>query len=149
MLRYMLDSFWSEAVWLPPNTTWKDIAPGPDKNIVYTDYRHLLFPLLFALVLIGLRTLLEKWVNLLLRFTSILKCFSLVPLTLRLLISVPTDAWLIHLLSILRKYSQVLYNIIQSLFLRNKTYFMYIVIKKWYLPYKVGTYLTVLLSKFR
>lgn len=60
MLRQLLDSFWREDVWLPPNTTWEDIAPGPDKAVVYTDYRHLLMPLPLAFVLIFLRKMLEE-----------------------------------------------------------------------------------------
>lgn len=56
----MFDTFWSEEVWLPPNTTWKDIAPGSNKNIVYTDSRHLFYPIPLALVLICLRLLLDK-----------------------------------------------------------------------------------------
>lgn len=65
MLRVILDKFWNEDVWLPPNTTWEDLAPGPDKAVVYNDYRHLLYPLPLALVLIVLRRTLEEWVNLL------------------------------------------------------------------------------------
>ncbi|XP_052739048.1 ceramide synthase 5 isoform X1 [Bicyclus anynana] len=62
MLRALLDIFWDEDVWLPPNTTWEDIAPGPDKAVVYTDYRHLLYPIPLALVLIVLRHTLEKYI---------------------------------------------------------------------------------------
>lgn len=62
MLRLVLDKFWDEDVWLPPNTTWEDIAPGPDKSIVYADHRHLLYPLPLALVLIALRHILDKYV---------------------------------------------------------------------------------------
>ncbi|XP_013184237.1 ceramide synthase 5 isoform X1 [Amyelois transitella] len=61
MLRSMLEVFWNENVWLPPNTTWEDIAPGPDKAVVYTDYRHLLYPLPLALLLILLRRVLENY----------------------------------------------------------------------------------------
>lgn len=60
MLRVLLDKFWDEDVWLPPNTTWEDIAPGPDKTVVYADYRHLLYPIPLAFVLIVLRCTLEK-----------------------------------------------------------------------------------------
>ncbi|CAH2207487.1 jg26265, partial [Pararge aegeria aegeria] len=62
MLRALLDKFWDEDVWLPPNTTWDDIAPGPDKEVVYADYRHLLYPIPLALVLIVLRQTLEKYI---------------------------------------------------------------------------------------
>ncbi|KAF9798008.1 hypothetical protein SFRURICE_007527, partial [Spodoptera frugiperda] len=61
MLRVILDKFWNEDVWLPPNTTWEDLAPGPDKAVVYNDYRHLLYPLPLALVLIVLRRTLEEY----------------------------------------------------------------------------------------
>ncbi|XP_045770696.1 ceramide synthase 5-like isoform X1 [Maniola jurtina] len=62
MLRALLDKFWDEDVWLPPNTTWDDIAPGPDKAVVYADYRHLLYPIPLAIVLIVLRQTLEKYI---------------------------------------------------------------------------------------
>ncbi|XP_073948015.1 ceramide synthase 5-like isoform X3 [Choristoneura fumiferana] len=61
MLQYLVSKFWDEALWLPPNTTWEDISPGPDKAVVYNDHRHLLYPLPLALVLIGLRHVLEKY----------------------------------------------------------------------------------------
>lgn len=60
MLRYVLDTFWNEDVWLPPNTTWDDLAPGPEKAVVYTDYRHIFFPVPMAFVFIALRYVLEK-----------------------------------------------------------------------------------------
>lgn len=60
MLRLLLNKFWNEDVWLPPNTTWEDITPGPDKDVIYADYRHLLFPIPLAFVLILIRHLLEK-----------------------------------------------------------------------------------------
>ncbi|KOB78804.1 LAG1 longevity assurance-like protein 6 [Operophtera brumata] len=61
MLRFVLDKFWDESIWLPPNTTWIDITPGSNKDIVYTDYRHLIYALPLAVVLICLRFLLEKY----------------------------------------------------------------------------------------
>ncbi|XP_041971777.1 ceramide synthase 5-like isoform X2 [Aricia agestis] len=61
MLRSMLDKFWNEDVWLPPNTAWEDIAPGPDKDVVYADHRHLLYPIPLAFVLIFIRYILEKY----------------------------------------------------------------------------------------
>ncbi|KAM3963874.1 ceramide synthase 5 [Aphomia sociella] len=61
MLRSLLDAFWNEDVWLPPNTTWDDIAPGSDKEVVYADYRHLLYPIPLALVVILIRHTLEKY----------------------------------------------------------------------------------------
>ncbi|XP_049879536.1 ceramide synthase 5-like isoform X3 [Pectinophora gossypiella] len=61
MLRLVLDTFWDEDVWLPPNTTWEDLAPGPDKDVVYNDHRHLLYPIPLALVLIACRRVLETY----------------------------------------------------------------------------------------
>ncbi|XP_049879537.1 ceramide synthase 5-like [Pectinophora gossypiella] len=61
MLRAVLDTFWSENVWLPPNTTWADLAPGPDKEVVYTDHRHVLYPIPLAFVFIVIRYTLEKF----------------------------------------------------------------------------------------
>lgn len=55
-----MDSFWNEDVWLPPNTTWADIAPDPSKKVVYTDHRHLIYPLPMAVFMILIRYVLEK-----------------------------------------------------------------------------------------
>ncbi|KAJ2940318.1 hypothetical protein O0L34_g11901 [Tuta absoluta] len=60
MLRSLLDTFWNEDVWLPPNTTWADLAPGPDKAVVYTDHWHVWYPIPLALVFITIRYALEK-----------------------------------------------------------------------------------------
>ncbi|KAG6446773.1 ceramide synthase 5 [Manduca sexta] len=61
MLRQFLDKFWNEDVWLPPNTTWEDIAPGPDKAVEYTDYTHVFIPIPLALVFMVVRRALEKY----------------------------------------------------------------------------------------
>ncbi|KPJ13011.1 LAG1 longevity assurance-like 6 [Papilio machaon] len=61
MLRYLLDKFWDKDIWLPPNTTWEDLAPGPDKPVVLNDHRHLLYPIPLAIVLIIIRHMLEKY----------------------------------------------------------------------------------------
>ena len=47
-------------VWLPPNVTWKSIEPGSRDDIVYADYRHLLWPIPMSFILIALRFLVEK-----------------------------------------------------------------------------------------
>lgn len=53
--------FWSPSVWLPPNTTWADIAPGTRNGITYPDSRHLLwYPIPFAIVILILRHFIEK-----------------------------------------------------------------------------------------
>ncbi|XP_068623595.1 ceramide synthase 5-like [Battus philenor] len=62
MLRPLIDTFWSADVWLPPNTTWEDIAPGPHKAVQYADHRHVFFPLPLAFVFIGLRYTLQRLV---------------------------------------------------------------------------------------
>lgn len=58
--RKFSDSFWSEYIWLPPNTTWADIAPDSNKEIQHADHRHLLYPLPMALVMLVLRFFIEK-----------------------------------------------------------------------------------------
>ncbi|XP_022903944.2 ceramide synthase 5 [Onthophagus taurus] len=55
------EAFWNEDVWLPPNTTWADMTPGSRPGVTMTDYRHLYFPLPLALVMLGIRYLLEKY----------------------------------------------------------------------------------------
>lgn len=55
------DTFWSTKVWLPPNTTWADIAPGSRPDVNHADYRDLIWPLPLALVMIVLRYLLESY----------------------------------------------------------------------------------------
>ncbi|KAJ8972758.1 hypothetical protein NQ317_006274 [Molorchus minor] len=59
--RTFMNTVWSEHIWLPPNTTWADIAPNASMEIQHTDYRDLLYPLPMALVMLALRYLLEKY----------------------------------------------------------------------------------------
>lgn len=59
-IRKALDLFWCEDVWLPPNTTWADLAPNAMPDVQHTDYRDLLYPLPMALVMLVLRYVLEK-----------------------------------------------------------------------------------------
>lgn len=59
--RNALDSFWSPHIWLPPNTTWADIAPESSEEIQHADYRHLFYPLPMALVMLLIRFLFEKY----------------------------------------------------------------------------------------
>ncbi|KAJ8950754.1 hypothetical protein NQ318_011247 [Aromia moschata] len=59
--RTFMNTFWSEYIWLPPNITWADIAPNASMDIQHTDYRDLFFPLPMALIILGLRYLLEKY----------------------------------------------------------------------------------------
>ncbi|CAK1589949.1 unnamed protein product [Parnassius mnemosyne] len=62
MLQPLVDAFWNADVWLPPNTTWEDIAPGPHKVVVYADHRHVFFPIPLAFVFICLRFVLQRLV---------------------------------------------------------------------------------------
>lgn len=59
LLRSFSDTFWSTRVWLPPNVTWADIAPGSRPDVKHADYRDLIWPLPLALILIVLRYLVE------------------------------------------------------------------------------------------
>lgn len=59
IIRRVLDGFWNPEVWLPPNITWADLEPN-DK-IQYADYRHLLYPLPMAGIMLILRYFLEKY----------------------------------------------------------------------------------------
>lgn len=53
-------TFWSTDVWLPPNTSWADIAPGSRADVDHADYKDLIWPLPMALFLILLRHAVEK-----------------------------------------------------------------------------------------
>ncbi|XP_066153700.1 ceramide synthase 6 [Euwallacea fornicatus] len=59
--RKFADTFWSTNVWLPPNTTWADIAPESSTEIQHADYVHLWYPLPMALVVLLIRYLFEKY----------------------------------------------------------------------------------------
>jgi ceramide synthetase len=61
LLQTLLDKFWNPDVWLPPNVTWADLEPN-DK-IAYADHRHLVIPLPLAIVLLALRFILERLVQ--------------------------------------------------------------------------------------
>lgn len=61
IIQNFFDTFWSESVWLPPNTTWADIAPGSRPGVNHANYRHLFYPLPMALVMLGIRYLLERY----------------------------------------------------------------------------------------
>ena len=60
-LKAIKKSFWSTNVWLPPNTTWEDIAPGSRPNVNHADYRDLIWPLPMALIVMILRYTLERY----------------------------------------------------------------------------------------
>ena len=60
ILQVISNKFWSTDVWLPPNTTWADIAPGSRPDVRHADYRDLIWPLPLAVVIIILRHIIEK-----------------------------------------------------------------------------------------
>lgn len=60
LLRTINDGFWSKEVWLPPNVTWADIAPGARSDVKHTDYRDLLWPIPMAVAMLILRHVLER-----------------------------------------------------------------------------------------
>lgn len=59
VVRQIIDTFWSEHVWLPPNTTWTDLMQN-DK-VRHADYRDLVYPLPMALVLLVVRYVFERY----------------------------------------------------------------------------------------
>uniref|UniRef100_A0A6B2EE38 Protein transporter n=1 Tax=Phlebotomus kandelakii TaxID=1109342 RepID=A0A6B2EE38_9DIPT len=61
IVRRLCDIFWSEDVWLPPNITWADIAPGARPDVTYADYRHLIYGIPLALVVLSIRYTLERF----------------------------------------------------------------------------------------
>ncbi|KAH8396364.1 hypothetical protein KR222_009295, partial [Zaprionus bogoriensis] len=57
-------AFWSTQIWLPPNTTWADIAPGSRPDVVHADYRDLVWPIPLAAVVMLVRYTLERfWIS--------------------------------------------------------------------------------------
>lgn len=53
-------TFWSTRVWLPPNVTWADITPGSRPDVQHADYRHLIYPIPIAAIVLVIRYVLEK-----------------------------------------------------------------------------------------
>lgn len=60
IVRNICDTFWSPGIWLPPNVTWADIAPGARPDVNYADYTHLIYGLPLALVVLTIRYTLER-----------------------------------------------------------------------------------------
>ncbi|XP_055842170.1 ceramide synthase 6 [Episyrphus balteatus] len=54
-------TFWSTNIWLPPNVTWEDIAPGSRPDVHHADYRHLIWPLPLAVIVMLIRYTLERF----------------------------------------------------------------------------------------
>ncbi|XP_058118286.1 ceramide synthase 5 [Anopheles ziemanni] len=61
IFRAVSDTFWSTKVWLPPNITWEDIRPGVRDDVSYADYRHLIYPIPIAAVILLLRNVVERF----------------------------------------------------------------------------------------
>ncbi|XP_065157354.1 ceramide synthase 6-like [Atheta coriaria] len=61
IIRGVSDVFWDSDIWLPPNTTWKDIAPNSNPHIHHADSTHLLYPIPMAMCLFIFRRLFEKY----------------------------------------------------------------------------------------
>lgn len=59
ILQQICDTFWSTSVWLPPNTTWADIAPGARPDVDHADYRDLWWPIPMAIALLIIRYCVE------------------------------------------------------------------------------------------
>ena len=55
-------TFWSPSFWLPQNITWNDVAPGSKPNIIYADYKDLLWSIPMAIALYAIRYCTEKYI---------------------------------------------------------------------------------------
>lgn len=56
----LTNTFWSTSIWLPPNVTWADIAPGARPDVTYPDYKDLWWPLPMACGLLIIRVIIER-----------------------------------------------------------------------------------------
>ncbi|XP_067638274.1 ceramide synthase 5 isoform X4 [Eurosta solidaginis] len=61
ILKAIGKNFWSTEIWLPPNTTWEDIAPGSRPDVTHADYRDLIWPIPMAFFVLLLRYTLERF----------------------------------------------------------------------------------------
>jgi len=52
--------FWSESVWLPPNTTWQDVQPDPSHHY-YTQFSDLWYPIPAAAFVVLVRVICERY----------------------------------------------------------------------------------------
>uniref|UniRef100_A0A1B6IBE6 TLC domain-containing protein n=1 Tax=Homalodisca liturata TaxID=320908 RepID=A0A1B6IBE6_9HEMI len=59
VLQTVFDKFWDPDIWLPPNITWADLESN-DK-IEYANYKHLLYPLPMAVLVLIIRYFVEKF----------------------------------------------------------------------------------------
>lgn len=60
--RGFLDAFWSESFWFPANRSygWKDLENKPGASVYYPDIKHLHWAFLLGVVLIGVRSVMER-----------------------------------------------------------------------------------------
>ncbi|XP_059224190.1 ceramide synthase 5 [Stomoxys calcitrans] len=64
VLRQLSNTFWSPNVWLPPNVTWSDIAPGSRDDVHHADYKDLIWPLPLAGIIMLIRYSVERfWIS--------------------------------------------------------------------------------------
>lgn len=61
LLNKFSDTFWSPDIWLPPNVTWADIAPGARVDVNHANYKDLVWPLPLAAVIMLIRYSLERY----------------------------------------------------------------------------------------
>ncbi|KAJ6635435.1 Ceramide synthase 2 [Pseudolycoriella hygida] len=61
IFRYFSGTFWSTEIWLPPNTTWADMAPGSRPNVNHADAIDLLWVLPLSMLLIVIRYFVETY----------------------------------------------------------------------------------------
>ena len=60
ILQNIAENFWSTNIWLPPNITWEDIAPGSRTDVQHANYKDLMWPLPLAMCMLLLRNLVER-----------------------------------------------------------------------------------------
>lgn len=57
---YIWSTFWSENIWLPPNTTWNDVKRAASSNIHYSEAWYMFFPVAVGIALVFVRQFIEK-----------------------------------------------------------------------------------------
>lgn len=60
IIKEISDTFWTPKIWLPPNITWADIAPGSRPDVQHADYRDLIWPIPLALIVLAIRYVIER-----------------------------------------------------------------------------------------